>query len=153
MVLLLSLLTRIFFLLFSHTTQTTTWEDPRKKSQPNSNQSNGNPQTPQQQSPSVSQSNQIPNNGGIPVSNSQQPIVSQVGGGGLSSNPQSPAPPPQGANLLGNNVVLTNGGTNNADLLGPLPEGWEQAVTPEGEIYFINHQEKATSWFDPRIRE
>ena len=35
--------------------------------------------------------------------------------------------------------------------LGPLPEGWEQSVTPEGETYFINHAEKATSWFDPRI--
>uniref|UniRef100_A0A1B6G5W6 WW domain-containing protein n=1 Tax=Cuerna arida TaxID=1464854 RepID=A0A1B6G5W6_9HEMI len=35
--------------------------------------------------------------------------------------------------------------------LGPLPEGWEQAATPEGEIYFINHQTRTTSWFDPRI--
>lgn len=40
---------------------------------------------------------------------------------------------------------------NNA--LGPLPDGWEQAKTPEGEIYFINHQTRTTSWFDPRIRE
>lgn len=37
--------------------------------------------------------------------------------------------------------------------LGPLPEGWEQAQTPEGEIYFINHQTRTTSWFDPRIRK
>uniref|UniRef100_T1JH25 WW domain-containing protein n=1 Tax=Strigamia maritima TaxID=126957 RepID=T1JH25_STRMM len=35
--------------------------------------------------------------------------------------------------------------------LGPLPEGWEQASTPEGEIYFINHHTRTTSWFDPRI--
>ncbi|XP_043271966.1 transcriptional coactivator YAP1 isoform X2 [Venturia canescens] len=35
--------------------------------------------------------------------------------------------------------------------LGPLPDGWEQARTPEGEIYFINHQTRTTSWFDPRI--
>ncbi|KAL1123665.1 hypothetical protein AAG570_002741 [Ranatra chinensis] len=33
----------------------------------------------------------------------------------------------------------------------PLPDGWEQATTAEGEIYFINHQTKTTSWFDPRI--
>jgi len=33
----------------------------------------------------------------------------------------------------------------------PLPEGWEQAVTHEGEVYFINHQTKTTSWFDPRL--
>ena len=36
--------------------------------------------------------------------------------------------------------------------LGPLPEGWEQAKTQEGEMYFINHQTRTTSWFDPRIR-
>lgn len=35
--------------------------------------------------------------------------------------------------------------------LGPLPEGWEQAVTPEGEMYFIDHHTKKTSWFDPRL--
>ncbi|XP_022236543.1 transcriptional coactivator YAP1-like isoform X2 [Limulus polyphemus] len=35
--------------------------------------------------------------------------------------------------------------------LGPLPEGWEQAYTPEGEVYFINHNDCTTSWFDPRL--
>lgn len=39
------------------------------------------------------------------------------------------------------------------DPLGPLPDGWEQAATPEGEIYFINHAARTTSWFDPRIRK
>lgn len=39
------------------------------------------------------------------------------------------------------------------DSLGALPEGWEQASTPEGEIYFINHATRTTSWFDPRIRK
>ena len=33
----------------------------------------------------------------------------------------------------------------------PLPQGWEQGVTPEGEHYFINHVTKTTTWFDPRI--
>lgn len=37
--------------------------------------------------------------------------------------------------------------------LGPLPEGWEQAVTPEGELYFIDHHTRKTSWFDPRLRK
>lgn len=37
--------------------------------------------------------------------------------------------------------------------LGPLPEGWEQAVTPEGELYFIDHHSRKTSWFDPRLRK
>ncbi|XP_022247788.1 transcriptional coactivator YAP1-like isoform X2 [Limulus polyphemus] len=35
--------------------------------------------------------------------------------------------------------------------LGPLPEGWEQAFTPESEVYFINHNDRTTSWFDPRL--
>ncbi|XP_036381243.1 transcriptional coactivator YAP1-like isoform X1 [Megalops cyprinoides] len=34
---------------------------------------------------------------------------------------------------------------------GPLPDGWEQAVTAEGEIYYINHKNKTTSWLDPRL--
>ena len=37
------------------------------------------------------------------------------------------------------------------DSLGPLPPHWEQSVTPEGEVYFINHATKDTTWFDPRI--
>jgi hypothetical protein len=32
-----------------------------------------------------------------------------------------------------------------------LPQGWEQGVTPEGEVYFINHVSKTTTWFDPRF--
>lgn len=36
--------------------------------------------------------------------------------------------------------------------LGSLPEGWEQAITSAGETYFINHINRTTSWFDPRIR-
>ncbi|KAM9321536.1 transcriptional coactivator YAP1 isoform 2-T2 [Gastrophryne carolinensis] len=34
---------------------------------------------------------------------------------------------------------------------GPLPDGWEQSFTPEGEIYYINHKNKTTSWLDPRL--
>ena len=77
-------------LCFSHLTQITTWQDPRKGS-----------------------SNAL---------NSRTP-----------PNSQSP------------NVSLQN--------LGPLPPGWEQASTPEGDIYFINHMERTTSWYDPRIRK
>lgn len=42
--------------------------------------------------------------------------------------------------------------TSGSSNLGPLPEGWEQAITSAGEIYFINHVNRTTSWFDPRIR-
>ncbi|KAL2090239.1 hypothetical protein ACEWY4_014927 [Coilia grayii] len=35
--------------------------------------------------------------------------------------------------------------------LGQLPEGWEQAVTTQGETYFIDHKTQTTSWLDPRL--
>lgn len=34
---------------------------------------------------------------------------------------------------------------------GPLPEGWEQAVTADGEVYYIDHINKITTWVDPRL--
>ncbi|XP_021194055.1 WW domain-containing transcription regulator protein 1 isoform X5 [Helicoverpa armigera] len=41
-------------------------------------------------------------------------------------------------------------GTHIPDDLGPLPPGWEQARTPEGQIYYLNHITKTTTWDDPR---
>ncbi|XP_078275871.1 membrane-associated guanylate kinase, WW and PDZ domain-containing protein 2a isoform X10 [Rhinoraja longicauda] len=37
------------------------------------------------------------------------------------------------------------------DNLGPLPENWEMAYTEKGEVYFIDHNTKTTSWLDPRL--
>ncbi|KAM8929982.1 membrane-associated guanylate kinase, WW and PDZ domain-containing protein 1 isoform 2-T2 [Pelodytes ibericus] len=34
--------------------------------------------------------------------------------------------------------------------LGPLPANWEMAYTENGEVYFIDHNTKTTSWLDPR---
>uniref|UniRef100_A0AAY4BWZ6 Membrane-associated guanylate kinase, WW and PDZ domain-containing protein 1 n=1 Tax=Denticeps clupeoides TaxID=299321 RepID=A0AAY4BWZ6_9TELE len=39
------------------------------------------------------------------------------------------------------------------DQLGPLPENWEMAYTENGEVYFIDHNTKTTSWIDPRCLE
>jgi hypothetical protein len=60
-------------------------------------------------------------------------------------------------------LIGSQGGLNNSSsqgiiqavgsAVGPLPEGWEQAITPEGEVYFIDHMNRTTSWFDPRIRK
>ncbi|XP_061171583.1 transcriptional coactivator YAP1-A-like isoform X1 [Saccostrea echinata] len=61
---------------------------------------------------------------------------------GSSNALNSRTPPP---NSQSPNVSLQN--------LGPLPPGWEQANTAEGDIYFINHIERITSWYDPRIPE
>jgi len=40
-----------------------------------------------------------------------------------------------------------------ANNMGPLPDGWEQAVTESGDLYFINHIDRTTSWNDPRMRK
>ncbi|XP_069484136.1 membrane-associated guanylate kinase, WW and PDZ domain-containing protein 2 isoform X7 [Ambystoma mexicanum] len=37
------------------------------------------------------------------------------------------------------------------DELGSLPDNWEMAYTEKGEIYFIDHNTKTTSWLDPRL--
>ncbi|BES92279.1 Hypothetical protein NTJ_05088 [Nesidiocoris tenuis] len=61
----------------------------------------------------------------------------------------STSPQPHQVNKNGGvSPVASSGAVGN---LGPLPEGWEQAQTLEGELYFINHRTKTTSWFDPRI--
>ncbi|XP_055937302.1 transcriptional coactivator YAP1-like [Argiope bruennichi] len=80
----------------NHLTQTTTWEDPRKKLSTGS----------------------LSNSSGITC----------------SSTSTSPA-----SSLI------------NLQNLVPLPDGWEQATTAEGEVYFINHKTRTTSWYDPRI--
>ncbi|KAM9728927.1 transcriptional coactivator YAP1-like isoform 1-T1 [Menidia menidia] len=36
---------------------------------------------------------------------------------------------------------------------GPLPEGWEQAVTADGEVYYIDHINKTTTWVDPSLAQ
>jgi len=41
-------------------------------------------------------------------------------------------------------------GGNTEDILGPLPPGWEKSVTPQGQVYFLNHNNKSTQWEDPR---
>ncbi|TGZ68154.1 hypothetical protein CRM22_004422 [Opisthorchis felineus] len=42
--------------------------------------------------------------------------------------------------------------TSGLDLLGPLPEGWERRVDPQGRSYFVNHTSRTTQWEDPRLQ-
>ncbi len=48
-------------------------------------------------------------------------------------------------------LVMDNLLYTDCSLSGPVPDGWEQAITSEGEIYYINHKNKSTSWLDPRL--
>ena len=41
-----------------------------------------------------------------------------------------------------------------ADILNsPLPQGWDKAIGSNNEVYFIDHDNKKTSWYDPRLRK
>uniref|UniRef100_A0A671LX08 Membrane-associated guanylate kinase, WW and PDZ domain-containing protein 1 n=1 Tax=Sinocyclocheilus anshuiensis TaxID=1608454 RepID=A0A671LX08_9TELE len=46
--------------------------------------------------------------------------------------------------------VQPYGLNNTSEPQGPLPENWEMAYTESGEVYFIDHNTKTTSWIDPR---
>ncbi|KAF8248295.1 HECT-domain-containing protein [Wilcoxina mikolae CBS 423.85] len=36
---------------------------------------------------------------------------------------------------------------------GELPPGWEQRHTPEGRVYFVDHNTRTTTWVDPRRQQ
>ena len=40
----------------------------------------------------------------------------------------------------------------NGKVLGPLPEGWEKRMDPNGRPYFVNHLSRVTQWQDPRTQ-
>nr|XP_014339385.1 PREDICTED: membrane-associated guanylate kinase, WW and PDZ domain-containing protein 1-like [Latimeria chalumnae] len=48
-------------------------------------------------------------------------------------------------------VSVDSGDPGAYEELGPLPENWELAYTENGEIYFLDHNNKTTTWLDPRI--
>lgn len=35
----------------------------------------------------------------------------------------------------------------------PLPDGWQKAYTPEGEVYYVNHRNRTTSWLHPGMAQ
>ncbi|XP_042590283.1 membrane-associated guanylate kinase, WW and PDZ domain-containing protein 1-like isoform X9 [Cyprinus carpio] len=51
------------------------------------------------------------------------------------------------------NTLTHPGYPTEEDPLGPLPENWEMAYTESGEVYFIDHNTKTTSWIDPRCMD
>merc|ERR1712226_1060569 len=49
-----------------------------------------------------------------------------------------------------NNGTTTT--TTEDDTLGPLPDGWEKRVEPNGRVYYVNHKNRTTQWEDPRTQ-
>ena len=50
------------------------------------------------------------------------------------------------ANVAGMGNVTTAGS-------GEMPAGWEQRYTPEGRVYFVDHNTRTTTWVDPRRQQ
>ena len=120
---------QVYFL--DHFNKTTSWEDPRKTMQ-------------QQQMQQQLQQQQM--NGRVTPASPQPPqqqVPPHPAAAAAAAAPPQMAPPP------GVNPHQRTGSAD--DLAGvPLPQGWEQGTTPDGEVYFINHNLKETTWFDPR---
>ena len=49
-------------------------------------------------------------------------------------------------------VAMTPTGATTAGT-GELPSGWEQRYTPEGRSYFVDHNNRRTTWVDPRRQQ
>lgn len=63
-----------------------------------------------------------------------------------SSGPSGTPTPPGGDRLAGSATGALNKNLNTEG----LPEGWTMQVAPNGRVFFINHNDKKTTWVDPR---
>ncbi|XP_043216329.1 E3 ubiquitin-protein ligase Su(dx)-like isoform X2 [Amphibalanus amphitrite] len=53
----------------------------------------------------------------------------------------------------GGGAASANGAaTSEEDPLGPLPDGWEKRIEPNGRVYYVNHKNRTTQWEDPRTQ-
>uniref|UniRef100_A0AAQ4QF79 Membrane-associated guanylate kinase, WW and PDZ domain-containing protein 1 n=1 Tax=Gasterosteus aculeatus aculeatus TaxID=481459 RepID=A0AAQ4QF79_GASAC len=59
--------------------------------------------------------------------------------------------PPEAPKEDGQSPKMTLPKPEENEELGPLPDNWEMAYTEKGEVYFIDHNTKTTSWLDPRL--
>jgi E3 ubiquitin-protein ligase NEDD4 len=63
-------------------------------------------------------------------------------GGGRSQRPAHNA----------SNTATPQSSTTASNSQGPMPQGWEMRYTPEGRPYFVDHNNRTTTWIDPRAR-
>lgn len=53
----------------------------------------------------------------------------------------------------GANVNVSGMGNATTAGSGEMPAGWEQRYTPEGRVYFVDHNTRTTTWVDPRRQQ
>lgn len=115
-----------------HANKTTTWDDPRmaviREQMEKTHQNQLAVQRQQQQLARLSMSSGMGSSGGLNGS-----------GGSLGHGPGG-----------GSQHSIGHGSGGSNPNLGPLPDGWEERLTPTGEAYFVNHLDKTTQWQDPR---
>lgn len=110
----------------NHKEKTTTWEDPRKKIV--EDLLRRNPLQQPQQQPII------------------QTTTNQSGSGTVTSpTPTTTQPQPQIHSNEQEHLTFID------PSIAPLPEGWEQAQTPSGDIYFISHIDQTTTWYHPSL--
>ncbi|CAF1473672.1 unnamed protein product [Adineta ricciae] len=54
----------------------------------------------------------------------------------------------QGTAMASTNSTLSQ--INSQVSLLPLPDGWEEKQTPDGQAYYVDHMTQNTTWMDPR---
>ncbi|KAI6192016.1 hypothetical protein M3Y97_00290300 [Aphelenchoides bicaudatus] len=90
----------------------------------------------------------------VGISNQQQMVGPSASSTGVIHQPHQPGvmfgQQHQQAHSL--SAIPTHASASE-DCLGPLPNGWEKAFNERGVAYFIDHNTRTTSWYDPRLSQ
>ncbi|KAI2811445.1 DNA-binding transcription factor yap1 [Blomia tropicalis] len=126
----------------NHNAKVTTWEDPRKellrRRAEMFNINTNSPMFQAQFGQSIDQSiNTVP---AYPSQSNVQQVLQSVQSFDSAITP----------NNNNNNNANTNG-IQNQNQIARLPDGWEQGNTPNGDVYYVNHNDQTTTWFHPSL--
>lgn len=125
----------------NHKEKTTTWEDPRKKIvEEMLRRSTPPPPVPPSVASQPSQSSSV-------AAATQQPIIQSI----TTAIPLQATTNPTTTPITPSVVEQEHHLSYIDPLIVPLPDGWEQAQTSSGDIYFISHIDQTTTWFHPSI--
>ncbi|XP_071383141.1 membrane-associated guanylate kinase, WW and PDZ domain-containing protein 2a [Centroberyx affinis] len=95
----------------------------------------------------------VVNGNGVAVTpeSSEHEDKSTDASGDIAPQGGPPEAPAEGPKDEGQSPKMVAPKLEENDELGPLPDNWEMAYTEKGEVYFIDHNTKTTSWLDPRL--
>lgn len=86
--------------------------------------------------------------------NRMLPVEDRTGASSPTPSASTQPEPQAPASVAGNAgaaSMLASGATTAGT--GELPAGWEQRHTPEGRVYFVDHNTRTTTWVDPRRQQ